>query len=297
MIKTIDLFHQGHSHTIAVFLVETSAGPVLIETGPHSAFAALKDGIHRAGYSLNEIQNVFVTHIHFDHGGAAWEFAKRGAVVHLHPLGEWHYAHPERLYASAKRIYKDKMDALWGALNPIPENLLHAVENKESVQVGGTAFQALHTPGHAIHHIAWQVDDVVFTGDVGGICIGGAAVMPPCPPPDINIGEWLESIGLIENQKPGALYLTHFGRVEDVAEHFSALKKVLKEWAMWMKPHFDAGTAPEEVTPVFQKYVADQLRAQGIMGEDIERYESANPSWMSVAGLLRFWRKWGNNFS
>jgi glyoxylase-like metal-dependent hydrolase (beta-lactamase superfamily II) len=297
MIKIIDLHHQGHTQTIAAFLVETLAGPALVETGPHSAFPALKDGIHRAGYSLKDIQHVFLTHIHFDHGGAAWEFAGRGATVYLHPLGEWHFAHPEKLYASAKRIYQEQMDTLWGTLNPIPGNLLRAVEHEEVVQVGGTTFQALHTPGHAIHHIAWQVGDVVFTGDVGGIRIGGGTVMPPCPPPDINIGEWLESIELIERRKPAALYLTHFGRVNSVAEHFAGLKNVLKEWALWMKPHFDSGADPEAVTPAFQKYVAGQLRSHGIGGEDLARYESANPAWMSVAGLLRFWRKWGDNFS
>ncbi|TAK33820.1 MAG: MBL fold metallo-hydrolase [Saprospiraceae bacterium] len=297
MIKIIDLHFQGHTRTIAVFLVETSAGPVLVETGPHSTFPALKDGINRCGYSLKEIQHVFLTHIHFDHGGAAWEFAARGATVYLHPLGAWHFAHPEKLYASAIRIYQEKMDTLWGALNPIPENLLRAVEDEEAVQVGDMTFQALHTPGHAIHHIAWQVGEVVFTGDAGGICIGGGAVMPPCPPPDINVGEWLASIELIAKRNPAALYLTHFGRVDAVAEHLAALKKELKEWAMWMKPHFDSGTDPKDLTPVFQKYVADKLQSQGITGEDLTRYEEANPSWMSVTGLLRFWRKWGDNFS
>ncbi|MFQ5446397.1 MAG: MBL fold metallo-hydrolase [Saprospiraceae bacterium] len=297
MIKIIDLHHQGHSQTIAAFIVETPAGPVLIETGPHSAFPALEKGLLTAGYSPQDMRHVFLTHIHFDHGGAAWEFARHGATVYVHPLGEWHLAHPEKLYASARQIYKDEMETLWGALNPIPKAQLRAVEHGEIIEVGGTVFRAWHTPGHAVHHIAWQVNDVLFTGDAGGICIGGGVVVPPCPPPDINIGAWMKSIDLIEKLKPSALYLTHFGRVDAVGQHLDALRQILKDWALWMKPYFESGATTAEVTPVFQKYVAAQLMTSGIEGENLARYETANPSWMSVTGLLRFWRKWGNNFS
>lgn len=292
MIKIIDLYFLGHSETIASFLIETDEGPVLIETGPHSTIATLEAGLNANGYKLEEVQYVFLTHIHLDHGGAAWVFAKHGAKIYLHPLGKPHFQNPEKLLSSARRIYKDDMDRLWGDLQPIPEQQLIAVKHGEKIKIGKTSIKALHTPGHAIHHIAWQLDNSLFTGDVAGIRIGeNDVVMAPCPPPDIDIEAWSESIRLIKSGHFEALYLTHFGRITHAKNHLEELEGRLKNWANWMKPYWEAGTPAEEITPIFQDYVARQLREAGVQGEDLEKYENANPSWMSVAGLLRYWKK------
>ena len=292
MIKTIDLHFQGHPETIASFLIETTEGPVLVETGPHSTLATLEQNLQANGYTLKDVRHVFLTHIHLDHGGAAWVFAKHGAKIYLHPSGKPHFQHPEKLLASAKRIYQDDMDRLWGELKPISSGHLVTVKNGEKIKIGKTSFRALHTPGHAVHHIAWQMGNVLFAGDVAGIRIGESnVVMAPCPPPDINIEDWIRSIRLIKSKRFEGLYLTHFGRVEEVKKHLVELEGRLKSWANWMKPYFDAGKSNEEITPVFQAYVARQLEAGGVTGEDLLKYENANPSWMSVAGLLRYWKK------
>jgi len=291
MIKTIDLNFLGHQETIASYLIKTSEGPVLIETGPHSTLPVLRKGLEKNGFKLEDVKHVFLTHIHLDHAGSAWVFAEHGATIHLHPFGKRHMAHPEKLLASAKMIYKEDMDRLWGTLKPIPEEQLHTVEHNEIIRIGDLKLKALFTPGHAVHHIAWAMGKVLFTGDVAGVKIGDGIVVPPCPPPDINVEDWKASLKLIRQKRFETLYLTHFDKVTNPKEHLRELEGRLSNWANWIKPYFDQGADPKDVTPLFQEYVKKQLMAGGVSGETLEKYEGANPSWMSVAGLMRYWRK------
>lgn len=291
MIHVLDLQFENIRQAIGSFVVETSEGPVLIESGPHSTYPHLVQALDEKGISINDIRHLFLTHIHFDHAGAAWALARNGAQVYVHPFGYKHLARPQKLYESARRIYGDDMDRLWGAMESIDEEQLSAIEDRQEITVGDTTFRALHTPGHAVHHIAWQVGDTIFTGDVAGVKIGKGPVVPPCPPPDINIEAWQDSIKTLRSENPKTLYLTHFGPVTDINPHLRQLEENLLEWANWMKPHFEAGTDPKLITPKFQEFARKQLEAAGVDEAGQEKYEKANPAWMSVAGLLRYWKK------
>lgn len=291
MIKILDLQFLGHQDTIAAFLIETLDGPILVETGPHSTLPILEKALKKHGYKLEDVQHVFLTHIHLDHAGAAWVFAQHGAKIYVHPSGIRHLADPSRLLESATRIYGDQMDRLWGTLKPIPLDQLIPVSNKQKIKVGKTKLKALHTPGHAIHHIAWQFNSELIAGDVCGVCINNGPVVPPCPPPDINLEQWLESINTIRLKRFSALYLTHYGEITNPKEHCVELAGRLKNWANWIKPFFESNTPQSEVVPQFQEYVNKQLLANGVKEEDLQRYEGANPAWMSVAGLYRYWQK------
>ncbi len=290
-IHTIDLKFQGLLENIAAFLVESSAGPILVETGPHSTLPNLLAGIESAGYKAEDIKHIFLTHIHLDHAGAAWWFAQQGAKIYVHPRGSKHLGSPERLMESARRIYQDKMDILWGQMNAIASTQIQEIGHEEKITVGDLDVHALHTPGHAVHHIAWQIGDVIFTGDVAGVRINQGMVIPPCPPPDIHIGDWENSIDILKAQSPRVLYLTHFGPVDYDETHLNELQKRLHKWANWIKPHYEAERSVVEVTPEFQQMVAADMIAEGIAEADRNKYEAANPSWMSVAGLMRYWKK------
>ena len=111
----LDLHFKGLPETIAAFLIETEAGPVLVETGPHSTFPALREGLARHGYAPSDVRAVFLTQIHLDHAGAAWALAEAGADIYVHPLGARHLLQPDRLMESARRIYGEEMDRLWDA--------------------------------------------------------------------------------------------------------------------------------------------------------------------------------------
>jgi glyoxylase-like metal-dependent hydrolase (beta-lactamase superfamily II) len=292
MIKILDLHFLDKSDTIAAFLVKTSAGPILFETGPYSTYEHLKEALAEEGVQPSDVKHVFVTHIHFDHAGAAWALAKEGATVYVHPFGKRHLHAPEKLWNSAKMIYQDKMEFLWGKIEGIPEDQLRTIDQGEKISIGNTEIIGWHTPGHAVHHIAWQLGEDLICGDVAGVRIQDGIVVPPCPPPDINIEDWRASIALIRGLDVETLYLTHYGAYQDVEQHLNELEERLQDRADWIKPYFDQQADPEEITPEFEKYVREELRENGITDEEqLQQYENANPSWMSVAGLLRYWKK------
>jgi glyoxylase-like metal-dependent hydrolase (beta-lactamase superfamily II) len=213
MVHIIDLKFQGATESIAAFLLETEMGPILFETGPFSTFQTLNNEIEKIGYTISDIKHVFISHIHFDHAGAAWKFAEHGANIYVHPAGLPHLHNPEKLWGSAVRIYGASMEKLWGVMEPISLERLIPLTHLDIISLGEFEIKALHTPGHAIHHIAFSVNDMVFGGDVAGVCIGDGPVVPPCPPPDIHIEDWCSSIELIRKVNPKLLYITHFGLV------------------------------------------------------------------------------------
>ena len=290
-IHTIDLQFQGESQSIASYVIESAGGPIIVETGPHSTFPVLEKGLNQIGFSVEDVRHVFLSHIHLDHAGASWVFAEKGAKIHVHPFGLKHLQNPEKLLNSAKRIYQDQMDALWGTMKPIPAEQLIAAEDGDEFSIGGITLQALYTPGHAVHHHAWKLEDIVFSGDVGGVKIGDNMVIPPCPPPDINLEDWKKSIALLRSGNYRAIYLTHFGEHANPNDILDKLEERLEGWAQWIKPYFLNSTVAEEIVPAFQAFVGEELAAFGASEEDIKRYDKANPAWMSVYGLLRYWKK------
>ena len=158
-VHTIDLHFMGVERSIAAFAVEGPSGVVLIECGPHSTLPHLHDGMKAAGIDPASVQHVFLSHIHFDHAGAAWAFAATGATIYVHPIGLPHLAAPEKLYNSAKQIYGDEMEILWGRMEPIAQEQLYAPQHGETIEVCGLRLTAWYTPGHAVHHIAWEVNE------------------------------------------------------------------------------------------------------------------------------------------
>lgn len=281
---------MNSKQTIGSFLIPTESGIVLVECGPESTFPQLKKGIENLGYSLKQVKHVLLTHIHFDHAGAAWKLANEGAKIYVHPVGLPHLASPEKLWNSAAQIYGENMEKLWGKMEPIAEKLLVAVEHEQVLNLDGLRIKSWHTPGHAVHHIAWEIDELLFTGDVVGVKIAEGPVVPPCPPPDINIEAWKHSINLIKTINPEKLILTHFGEISSVHDHLQALENMLNDWSSWMKPKFELGSDPQEIIPEFMAYTSQQMISMGVSAETRNLYEYANPSWMSVSGLLRYWK-------
>lgn len=289
-IVLLDTNFLDESHVIGVYLIPSSDGLILVDTGPESVYETLVAAIEAAGYNPKDVKHILLTHIHFDHAGGAWRFAQQGAKIYVHPIGLPHLNNPERLWGSAVRIYGDMMKQLWGTMEPIDRERLVAVENGDQLAFGNVSVNVHYTPGHAIHHNAYQIGDAVFTGDIAGVKIDNGPVVPPCPPPDIHVENWKASIQKLRELNPSRLYLAHYGVIEDVDGHLDALETTLDDWATWMKVHYDAGTPSGDVIPEFITYTQGQLRNAGISEEGIQRYEKGNPSYMSVTGLLRYWK-------
>lgn len=292
MIHTIDLQFLGNAQTIASFLVITDQNqPILVESGPHSTLPTLTKAVENLGYKLTDIKHVFLTHIHLDHAGAAWALAQHGATVYVHPFGAHHLAHPEKLMESAKRIYQEKMEMLWGDMQPIPENQLVQVTDKQTFTIDNLTFVGHHTPGHAVHHIAWQAGEAVFAGDVAGVKIGDGPVVAPLPPPDIDIEAWHASIQLLRDLKASRMFLTHFGEITNIDAQLEQLGANINLQADWVRVRWEAGQTVEQMLPDFVQFCQGELKKQGVADIELFKYEGANPAFMSATGLVRYWKK------
>lgn len=285
MIKTIDLNFQGIKSTVACFLLKINKELALIECGPESCLKHLKNEIKKNGEDVRNIKHVFLTHIHLDHAGAAWWFAKNGANIYVHPFGERHLVNPEKLISSAEVIYGNNMKRLWGDIKAINENKVIPVKDKERIKINDMEIKALHTPGHAKHHISWVIGDSIFTGDVVGAKINHGPLVPACPPPDINIKEWEKSLEIIKKENPKYLYFTHFGKFSYNEREVVDLQNTLKEWLIWVKKNEDIGEPI--LIEKFESYINKSLKNKLIDDETIEQYYIANPPYMSILGLKR----------
>lgn len=287
MITTLDLNFLDTKHSIASFLVQDDEGYTLVESGPYSTHENLLTALDKQGVDPASVHTLLLTHIHFDHAGAAWWWARQGTQVYVHPRGLRHMIDPERLYNSARQIYGERMEELWGKMEAIDPERIQSVDDRQQLTIGGKQWVAHHTPGHASHHIAWQLDDAVFTGDVGGCRIGDGPVVPPCPPPDIDQKAWGESIDRLRSLHATTCYLTHYGHISNTDEHLTELKNRLDRYFEWMEPYYQKGAEPETIVPLFKKYVTEELTTAGVEEKDLQSYLAANPPYMSVVGILR----------
>src|SRR5687768_12355636 len=151
-VVTLDLKFQGRSQAIASYLIRSGDAVVLVESGPGSTLPGLEAGLAKEGLSARDITHLLLTHIHLDHAGAAGWLARQGAEVYIHPIGAPHMLNPEKLLASATRIYGDRMDSLWGEFLPVPEAKLHVVRDDDEIEISDLRFRPINTPGHAEHH-------------------------------------------------------------------------------------------------------------------------------------------------
>ncbi|HYJ06073.1 MAG TPA: MBL fold metallo-hydrolase [Chthoniobacterales bacterium] len=292
MIHILDTQHLGRRGIIAATVLENDDGLILFDTGPESTFETVAAQLPERGFSLQDVRHVFLSHIHFDHAGAAWRFAQLGATIYVHPRGAPHLIDPARLVASATRLYGDQMERLWGKIDAVPAERVRVLEDNDVVRAGQFDIRALATPGHASHHHIYHWGDTVFGGDVAGVRLGGGPPIPPFVPPELDIEAWLESIARIRALNPAKLYLPHFGLVEgEIAPHLDALEERVRRWPIWFRDRLRAGDDEEKLKPAFAGFVANELRSAGAAEEELIDYEQADPSFMAVSAAIRYWRK------
>src|SRR6266496_6561125 len=291
-IITLDLNFQGRPQAIASYLIRYADGAVLIESGPGSTLASLQAGLAKEGLSPRDVTHVLLTHIHLDHAGAAGWLAQQGAQIYVHPVGAPHMINPEKLLASAARIYGDKMDVLWGEFLPVPENQLVIPKDAEEIKIGDLRFLPINTPGHAEHHYAYLFEDICFSGDVGGVRIPGYQYLRiPMVPPELNLERWHESIQRLRKEKFARIAPTHFGIYDDPEWHLREVEKRLEETARWMEGIMPSDPTIEELRGAFTEWMVSEVEKMGMREDVLEAYELANPPGMSADGLMRYWKK------
>ncbi|MFN8224201.1 MAG: MBL fold metallo-hydrolase [Gaiellales bacterium] len=274
----IDLLHLGHEASIACFLVETDEGPALFDCGPASCLPALRDGLAAHGLELGDLRHLLLSHIHLDHAGAAGSLVAENPelLVHVSPVGAPHVVDPSRLETSARRLYGDEFDRLWGSLMPVPEA---NIRRTGDIAAG---LACLPTPGHASHHVAYLHDDgTLYAGDSAGVRIApDAFVFAPSAPPEIDVPLWERTIDELERRAPRRIAVAHFGLFDDPVEHLVQLRETMLRWSAWVGD----GIGLDEFV---QRAEADVTAA----GSSVERYQRAAPFWHTHAGLERYWRK------
>ena len=291
-VHILDTQQLGRRSIIASTAVETDEGLVLFDTGPESTFSNVARELQEAGFAAKDVRHVFLSHIHFDHAGAAWRFAALGATVYVHPRGAPHLIDPSRLIDSATRIYGAEMGKLWGRFEPIPERNVRVLHDLDTARVGSLEVRAIATPGHASHHNIYQWEDNVFGGDVAGVRLGGGPPVPPFVPPELDIEAWQDSIDKIRALNAKKLYLPHFGLVVGpVSAHLDALRERIDRWAVWFRDRIRGGQDEPQLTSAFAENLARELRDEGATEGEIRDYECADPSFMAVGAAVRYWQK------
>lgn len=291
-VLPLDLHFQGHSDSIACYLLPHPDGAALVECGAGATLPALTAALAAQGYALADVTHVFLTHIHLDHAGAAGFMARQGAQIFVHPVGAPHLLNPEKLIASATRIYGDRMGPLWGDFLSVPAEKLTILQDGADTSFGGLRLTAFHTPGHAEHHIAYQLDDLCFTGDVGGVRISSCPYLRlPFVPPELNLEKWRATIERLQTLGIRRVAPTHFGIFDDADWHFSAILRALDAVSSWLEKIMPADPPVEELRALFLTWMeqqADELRLPAAVRQ---AYLLANPLGMSADGMYRYWKK------
>lgn len=271
----IDLRHLGRPRVLAAYLI-VEPEPMLIDSGPVSCLGSLARGLADHDLRVADLRHLLLTHIHLDHAGAAGALVRANPrlIVHVSEAGAPHLLAPDRLERSARRLFGDDFDRLWGPLAPVPRGNLRVADG----HVAG--FDCFPTPGHAIHHVSFLgADGSCFTGDVTGIRIPPwPDVVPGTPPPDIDLDAYGRSLTAIADRRPERLCLSHFGMFDDVEEHLGRTRAGLERWSSRVR---DGATEPEFVA-------AGRADLDG-RPDALEAIEAAAPFEPSYAGLKRYW--------
>lgn len=271
-LRLIDLHFGGAPDAIGVYLVDTTDGLALFDCGPTSTLPALEAGLAEHGLELGDLRHLLLSHIHLDHAGAAGPIVRRhpGLTVWVSEIGAPHLVDPSRLERSARRLYGDLFDPLWGELAPVPR------ENVRLAEGNVLGWESFPTQGHASHHVSYFRDGTLLAGDAAGVRMPGASyVLPVSPPPDIDVEAWHATAAAIRAREPDHMALIHFGVHDDVASHLDRLELELDRWAARVRD----GMAQED-------FVA---AAQADAGDDAELYDRVAPFWQSWQGMKRYW--------
>jgi glyoxylase-like metal-dependent hydrolase (beta-lactamase superfamily II) len=271
-LRLIDLNFASAPHAIGVYLVDSDDGPALFDCGPSSTLDALETGLAGHGLALADVRHLLLSHIHLDHAGAAGTLVRRvpGLTVWVSPIGQPHLIDPSRLERSARRLYGEMFDPLWGELAPVP------AENVRVADGDVLGWDAFPTPGHASHHVSYLRDGTLLAGDAAGVRMPGASyVLPVSPPPDITVEGWHTTIAEIRRREPERLALIHFGVHEDVTAHLDRLELELDRWAERVR----SGMSESDFVTA----------GRADAGEDADLYDRVAPLWQSYLGLQRYW--------
>jgi len=286
----------GEHGIIGSYLLAEANDLAIIDPGPGSMLDSLLASIREAGFDPRDVTHILATHVHLDHAGATGSLVRRmpRAQVYAHSKGVPHLLDTSKVVASAARIYGERMQLLWGEIEPTPQERLHAIEHGDTLYVAGRHLQVLYTPGHAVHHVTFfdPNSGEAFVGDVAGVRLQDVDyVRAPTPPPDIDLEAWSDSMNLIKSLHPEVLYIAHFGPIRDIDSHFERLHDRLYAWGEFVLAAMRDGKDEAEIITMLIEHTQPELERVANNPKAIQRYEIATNYAMTVQGYMRYWRK------
>jgi glyoxylase-like metal-dependent hydrolase (beta-lactamase superfamily II) len=297
-IVGVDTRMAGRSRLTSAYLLEGSE-PALVETGPTTSVHAVTEGLDSLGLASDDLAHIVVTHIHLDHAGGVGRLTRhfQRAQVWVHDRGAPHLADPQKLVASASRVYGEgRLRSLFGPVDPVPADRLRPVSEGDRIQLGEGALDVMYTPGHASHHIALvdSTSGAVFTGDALGIHLPDARVLRPAtPPPDVDVELGVQSIERIRARAETLLLFSHFGPVTSVEELCSLASSRLRRWADIVRQALDETDDLDRITELLERQTDHEFDVAREAGTaiDMDRYETLSSMRMNASGLVRYWKK------
>lgn len=294
-ITAIDTFYGGRERYTAAYLVRARE-PLLVETGPTTSCDHVVEGLARLGVGPDDLAHIAVTHIHLDHAGGVGAVAARfpGATVHVHEAGARHLEDPERLVASATRIYGPAgMARLFGAVPPVPGERIRALADGDRIELGDRAMRILATPGHAKHQVALadEATGAVFTGDALGIHPPDLPVLRPAtPPPDYDLDLAVASIERIRAAARGGapLLFAHFGPVVEVDRICDLAARRFRAWTERAEEVLHAGGDLDAVVAALEEEAASDRATGADAPIDLDRLETLSSVRMNALGIIRY---------
>ncbi|MGH9350344.1 MAG: MBL fold metallo-hydrolase [Vicinamibacterales bacterium] len=296
-LSYVDLHFMDRPRAIATGVISAAGETALVDPGPTSCLARLEEGLHAQGIRLADVTHLLLTHIHLDHAGATGTIVRRHPHVQVlvHQSGAIHMVDPQKLLDSAARLYGAAMDRLWGEFLAVPPDNVRRLTGGEHVPVAGRTFEVAYTPGHASHHVSYfdPSSGVAFVGDTAGVCIDNGYIVPPTPPPDIDIEAWAGSARRIEEWQPRTLFLTHFGpSAIPPATHLQALVENLQTTSRLVRETLSLEGTDGDRRTMFAGRLRRELGCH-LTEAQIAAYATAAPFEMLWDGLARYWRKRG----
>ncbi len=270
--ETVDLFHFDQPGAISAHLLDG----VIVDPGAEKTverlIEALGDETPRA---------ILLTHIHFDHAGATGRLVEKypELEVWVHEKGAPHMVDPTRLLSSARKVFGEHFDLMWGEVVPVPERNIRVLKGGES----DGPWQVEYTPGHAKHHVCYfhRPTRTAFTGDVTGVRIDGGPAFPPTPPPDIDPPLWHESLEIVSAWQPERIAFQHFGQSTDVENQIAMMHENLDLFAEKARE-----TDADGMTGWIREWLASQVEPG-----DLDTYWRAGPFEGMWDGLARYWQQ------
>lgn len=289
----IDTLMAGYHGITAGYLI-ASDRPCLVETGTARSAPAVVRSLDRLGIGPGDLATIAVTHIHLDHAGGVGDVAEAfpKARVVVHQRGARHLAEPERLMASARRVYGDVMDSVFGELRPTDPQRLASVDDTGTVDLGGgRELRTYYSPGHAQHHVGLldSATGDLYVGDAAGIFIPETgAIRPSTPPPDFDLDTALASLRRFADLRPQRLLFSHFGPVEQVGPALERAADELREWVgLVRETRLDALDLDHAVTMVRERTTERYGRLYTDPELD-QKFETLNSTAANIAGINRW---------